>query len=274
MKIFFTIAFSIFIGFVDGFSQAAVRMIANEVHQGQLIVDLEMRATDEAFTLSNHNLRIYYNTEMAKLSSFYSALPTDIFDDIEISEMKQNIAASIVQKLSYDRDLGFVNLKTSHNPSSDQELKITAEWVKIGSLVFTGSGNLNQMEATWARPNITADYATAYVEITQWENGQSSEVVVEQYEDLVWSGKGSLEYAPLLTIGPNPSADYVMVAHKLASNTTFELLSIQGLLLQKGILGPMKHKIDLSSYIAGTYIIRLQSANRNYNQLIEKVDFN
>lgn len=275
MKILLSLLITILSLIGKVYAQAEVRMIAHDLHLGQLIVDLEIRATDEPFLLSSHNLRIYYNSQVARLSAFYSTLPGDMYDDIVIASLDQNTDASIISDLDYDRDLGFINLSTLHNFSNGSGVEVSNKWIKVGSLVFEGTADIRSMQATWARENATGAYATAYVEITEWkENNISEKVEVSEYKDLTWQRSDFSKSSPELSIGPNPSADYVIVKHEWAETASYELCNIQGLVLQSGALNQTEHKIDLSQYMAGTYIVRFSAEGVVHNHIVEKVDFN
>lgn len=275
LKTLFSILISTLFISVNSFSQAEIRMIAHDLHQGQLLVDLEIKATDAPFVLSSHNLRIYYNTQVASLSAFYSALPDEMYDDIVMASINENTDASIVSDLDYDKDLGFINLSTLHKSNNGSGIEVSKKWIKIGSLIFQGSGDIKSMQATWARERATGAYATAYVEITEWkENNTSEKVVINEFKDLTWQRSDFEKPSPEFSIGPNPSADFVIVTHQWTEPSSYELCNIQGIVLQSGSLNPTQQKIDLSQYSAGTYIVRLRAEDIVQNYLIEKVDYN
>lgn len=275
LKTLFSILISTLFISVNSYSQAEIRMIAHDLHQGQLLVDLEIKATDAPFMLSSHNLRIYYNTQVASLSAFYSALPEEMYDDIVMSELIQNTDASIVNDLDYDEDLGFLNLSTEHNAADGSGVEVSEEWLKLGTIVFQGNGDIKSMQATWARERATGAYATAYVEITEWkENNTSEKIVINEFKDLTWQRSDFEKPSPEFSIGPNPCADFVIVTHQWTAPSAYELCNIQGIVLQSGSLNPTQQKIDLSQYTAGTYIVRLRAEDIVQNFLVEKVDYN
>jgi extracellular elastinolytic metalloproteinase len=80
-----------------------------------------------------------------------------------------------------------------------------------------------------------------------------------------------------ISIYPNPAASrlYIDFQHEIASETQIELFEISGKVLHSETLKPnstSNHSIDLTSFEAGIYLIRISNNEYNATQKIIKVE--
>ncbi|MFT4565175.1 MAG: hypothetical protein ACI9FN_000123 [Saprospiraceae bacterium] len=157
----------------------------------------EIRSADgQAWNLAGQNYRIFYAGSMAEYidDSATSLLPENqYFLDLSQVQDAQHVDAS-----DFGFDLGFASDLSFLNYSIDLmslntggiNLEGNGEWVPTSKLCFdvppeaTTNPNLC-LEFVWARMGRTDDYATAFVEVSQWvQTNFTTDAVTNIYDDL------------------------------------------------------------------------------------------
>lgn len=79
-----------------------------------------------------------------------------------------------------------------------------------------------------------------------------------------WSGTESSH------VYPNPAKDAVYVKHLENSETEYCILNIDGKIIQQGYISKNNHRLNVSEFPSGVYILRFQNGNRQETHKIIK----
>ena len=163
-KCLFIIIFSS-LSFNIGFSQISVeikRMENSNNSQHNYAVSLKNNAKQSVY-LAGQNYRFYYDTKNSILNeSSITSLLTPSYTPLKLVSHFFDIDASGFGLLSYDSNLGFVNLAVDYKDGYAQPIELTPN-EKI--IIFTCQFDGAEPTITWAQDNLTHTYATAFVEL-------------------------------------------------------------------------------------------------------------
>ncbi len=162
----------------------------------KLCYEIQLRsANGQAWNLADQNYRIFYDASIAQHRSADSPkllLPSTMYTSISMSADIGPIDAGGSGKLSFDSDLGFLNFSTilTNQSLGGINLPANGDWVSTVELCFNATAELISnpnacMHAVWGRMGLTDDYATAFVEVTQWLGANSTtSALPNRYHDL------------------------------------------------------------------------------------------
>ncbi len=255
------------------FSDAVYNVDATEMS-----ISIEIKTT-EAMTLADQYYRFYFDSETMSLKEANNAelLSTNQYYNVQVIEAVEGYNASQVGTLSYDDNLGFVNLyiELADLLNGGVSIRPADGWLAVATLTFDVKDNTQSNKATWARENVTADYASAFTMVSEWV--QPNEVVTLEnvnFTDLdaLYSFTRSTE-AISITVGPNPTADFI----KITANTAFDANSIVyvidmngRVLMTQDVSYETEVRVSLAHLNAGTYIVEMIDAEQN-NITTEKI---
>ena len=162
----------------------------------QVCYDTQIRSADgQAWNLADQNFRIFYDASMASYvsGSAKSLLESSQYSDVLITADIQNVDASgFPGDLSFQSTLSFLNYSIVLEALSSGGINLPAngDWVSTSELCFDITQELidNGSEClglVWGRSGKTDGIATAFVEVTQWlEANSTSEAIPNIYDDL------------------------------------------------------------------------------------------
>jgi hypothetical protein len=264
-------------------SNLSFRLIADEytLDNEHTTVSIQVKADDTTLNLADQYYRFYYDASNMKLDdrSIETVLPTSNYYDATIIEHVDGLDASRVGELSYDRNLGFVNLYIELSDLTTGGTNITPqdEWVTVATLDFSIDNTQQPIIATWARVDRTKNYTSAYAIVAEWVNTDEVEVTTQnEYNDLYAMATAPSELEEVeISIGPNPTADYVRVrnAQGFNSDATIVLRDLNGAILQsQNVTGTTEATIELAGYTSGAYLVEVTNG-ANAKMHTEKIIF-
>ena len=147
----------------------------------------------------------------------------------------------------------------------------------VATLDFSIENTEKPLIATWARIDRTKNYTSAYAIVAEWVDSNVVAVTNQnEYDDLyAHASEAAVSTDIEITIGPNPTADYVRVRNVqgFSSDAIVVLRDLNGLLLQsKDVAGITEATIELSSYTSGAYLIEVTNGP-NAEIITEKIIF-
>ena len=261
--------------FISATSSIEVRMSQAQFVEStsELTVKLEIKVlNNESLNLASQNYRIYYDSKALGLNLNHSALdlPSNLYGNMEVIDHFEDIDARAVSKLSYDAQIGFINFNVNLKDHLKGGVVIDddQEWTSIARLSFQVKDKDAIALASWARHGLTEEYASAFVQVSEWVGPSDIETVnIERYHDLVFQTSDKLsEETSTITIGPNPSVDFI----KLESNSMLPaggevvISEVSGKVL-KTIQIDGKSKdiiINTQEFVAGMKLVALYDGNQ------------
>lgn len=181
-----------------------------------LFVDLSIRYDGLGqVVLGDQNYRLFFNSQNLAIrrSKEEMLLPKDQYSDLHFHESFKNIEAASTGNLSYDHDLGFLNIGTDLLSDQRGGLKLSAKdgWVAVVRLQFDVDDVSRPCKIDWSQPSKTGQYASAFVEMTQWESpDKARSFVLDEVFDLDYTIRPEQVEKPF-AIGPNPATDRVRI---------------------------------------------------------------
>ncbi len=244
---------------------------ALDIDNNAVYVDIEVRTTMNArVILAGQNYRIYYDSEVLKLDEgrSVSQLPEAKYNDLIFLEKFENVRASDVGALAFDKNLGFANFSIELKDDINGGVVLTKKdgWTTMATLKFKLIKNDKDYSVVWGRESRSKEYATAFVEVAEWiEPLKTKHLDIVEYFDLNVSPdlyKGDPNPGSLV-IGPNPASDFLRISLPKDLPETGEMLikDIAGRLAKKIQVqqGSRVIRLDLSDLTPATYIVELQT---------------
>ncbi len=157
----------------------------------------QLRSADGiGWHLAGQNYRIFYDGSMAEYidESAESLLPDSQYflDRSNLQDVQHVDASSFGFSLPFADDLSFLNYSIDLMSLSTGGVNLpgSGEWVSTSRLCFNvaeaATTDPNQcLELVWARMGKTDDYATAFVEVSQWvQSNSTTDALTNIYDDL------------------------------------------------------------------------------------------
>ena len=254
-------------------SQADIRFANIRYDMNTMYVDIEMKATNGSFVLGSQNLRVYYNTNALKLNTEYvkSSLTLERYSALKIVEQYENINADDVNQLKFDNNLGFVNISIELLDMIHGGERINSDWSAIAVLAFDIVDTKKPAELVWAREGRSNEYATAFVEVSEWVSPNSTKMKeVNEYTDFntlinLTKDNGELN----IQIGPNPTTDFVNV-NSNSDQTTLSIVNMTGKVVKEAELVNGQNKIDMMTLSPGSYIFYINDGKTTISEKVIK----
>jgi len=235
----------------------------------KLYVDIDVRVDErQRMNLAGQNYRIYYPSDKLSLDKdgSKSQLSPDKYSDLQFSSILEHVEALGQGALNFDGDLGFANMAVEllDNQSGGNYLSAKDGWVTIATLQFDVLGDFEEVSMIWGREGMSETYATAFVEIAEWEAPLKTQtVVIDEYIDFnLRLNSFAIEGVSYeIGVGPNPAIDFVTINadRTLESDLTATILDLSGKLVKKVLLnkGSSIYSLDVSTLDSSSYIIDL-----------------
>ena len=233
-------------------------------------VDIELQYNGSgSFRLADQNYRLYFDSQLMKLDEDYSRsdLPQDLYSPLTISEIYEDLDADQINQLNFDDQLGFINFNIDlidvvHGGISfDQD----DQWHRIAILAFKVEDKESLSQIVWSRPEVTDEYATAFVEIMEWIAPNKTETkVITDYVDASFD-LSAHDHTYSVDVYPNPSSDLIKITfdNEIKERLIVNIYDAAGRL----VLNEQMHKGDLDIALAisqlqeGSYNIELTSTD-------------
>ncbi|MFK7980561.1 MAG: T9SS type A sorting domain-containing protein [Saprospiraceae bacterium] len=276
----------LFVNVISNFAQSHynIRLAPNEVSPvGKVCYDVQLASADGvALNLAGQNYRLYYDGDQLNYDGASSEilLPKEKYTDLMIKDNLQNIDASGAGPLEFDRHLSFLNIG---NDLKDEEiggviLPADGSWRSTANVCFQLNENQTAMakdfNVYWARPILTQSYATAYVEIAEWISPeQTRPAKAGIYFDQELSTSLEVVDNNALSVYPNPTKDKVFLEYEGKEAFSIQVYSAIGQLVLEDEYpaNSTRYSIDLGSFSAGMYQLRLSTATKQIVKKIEKI---
>lgn len=180
---------------INPVSTFGIRLNLNSVdcEQKQVCYTVELQSTSGSnLNLAGQNYRLFYDTELASFQSGTSLLPSN-YQDFTLIQNIQNVNAALISdSLDFDEDLGFLNFAIDLNDITNGGVALPADstWISTSELCFEVTQSLLEepssfLEMVWARNEKTQDYASSFVEISEWIGTNMTQATIgDNYDDL------------------------------------------------------------------------------------------
>lgn len=229
-------------------------------HSGHFSVDIEVRSTNSSISLADQNYRLYYDADQLILdeTSLRSVMPRSQYGTIVLTEHIRGIEND-GSRSDLQGDLGFINFSVELTDISKGGylLSPSSSWTKVAQLDFKKLQSLDHYHLMWAEESTTTQYATAYVQMTEWISSRSSTPL-----DIVCfhlSEKESNEASEHISvsIGPNPTSDIITVSFHAGASSDMTI-TISDIVGKKWITkdlkeGDITEVIDVSGLPVSSY---------------------
>ena len=249
--------------------------------------DIQLASADAvSLNLAGQNYRLYYDATKLGLKEEMSTslLPSELYTKLVLKDNFKNINATGAGNLDFDSNLSFFNLG---NDIKDElvggiVLPASGEWVSTARVCFEVLGQTGSSSTTdknnifWARPELTSNYATAYVEVAEWVSPSITRSVKAAiyFDEEVSTANINQQWEYQPAIYPNPARDLLFVEYAGQEELLVQLYTIHGKLLINNHLsaGALKKQLDISSYPAGMYQLRLSNRDKILVKKIEIIN--
>lgn len=245
------------------FSQAHVDNNKNELY-----VNVKVKYSEKGnLVLAGQNYRFYYDSEVLDLKEDESTskLSGDVYGDLIFESHIKGIDAAKVRNLKFDDNLGFANFSIDLTDSEKGGLKIKEKdgWVAVATLKFEIKEEQRAYDIVWGREDLTGAYATAFVEMAEWEGANKLGTInIINYGDL--TSTPSLE-TPIVVadvqVGPNPTSDFINITFdsELVSSARVVLRNAAGTQVKSEVLsqGTIETNVDLSDLNPSSYFVEI-----------------
>jgi len=231
--------------------------------QEALYVNIEVRVDNaEQLILAGQNYRIYYPSETLSLNQ---------------KGVLEHVSAQGKGLIDFDEDLGFANFSVEllDNQKGGEKLNDADGWLTIATLKFDVIDSFEEVSMLWGREGLSADYATAFVQIAEWKAPLvTSAVEIDEYIDfnLALDAFSIDGLAYELSVGPNPTSDFIELRtdQALADNAQVIIRDMGGKLLrtQQLLKGSSYYSIDMSDMQSASYMLEIN--NTQGEQLLSK----
>lgn len=161
-------------------------MIGGDEHRQCFNLDIRQLG-DEDITIASQNYRFFYNSKTLWFDD--SSWSLGIFHDMYTYRLVQHsphIDASAVDVLSFDHDLGFINVSVFHSSDTFEGMDLSPHsWATISTFCFDIIDPAEQRhQIVIARPELTESYGRAYTEMTYMaEQGRLQKLSLRSVSD-------------------------------------------------------------------------------------------
>ena len=233
-----------------------------------LYVSVEVRNEERSsLVLAGQNYRFFYDSDVLHLDQKGSSvdLPGNRYSQIKFAEHYEGIEADEVNQLSFDDHLGFANFSIDLTDNKNGGIRLHKEkgWTSVATLKFRVLGGNGLFDVVWGRDEATDQYATAFVELTEWKSKTETELLdINYFGDLsIPQDAEELNNEITVKIGPNPTADFIQIelAREATSRIQLNLRDLSGRIILKDTIhtGEVSKRIHVSHLVSSNYIVEM-----------------
>jgi len=270
---------------IASFAQNHYNVRLQPIEQGnptKQCYNLQLATADSKdLVLAGQNYRLYYDASILSYADSKSLLPEEKYANFQSRNFVGYESAQGMGFLPFEEHLGLLSVSVDLDDikSGGITLNSQGDWKSTCHVCFDRIADKvadeDKASIIWARPELTQEYATAYVEVSEWLGKDITvPAIADQYEDMSFGTTAvsaqTWDEKPLLF--PNPVKDNLQI-HQPARNTTIvEIVNITGQQVYTGKIeqGDSKHTLNLQQLAAGMYQIRLVKDNQQHIQFFEK----
>lgn len=289
MKFLFPLSFAIIFGITHTSlnAQKYYDIQLNAISQNietEACYDVQLRSSDlSQINLGGQNYRLYYDASVLSLDEekSMSFLPDEDYTPLMLKDDIQGADANGVGSLPYESSLGFVNfgIDLNNTTTGGIDLPVNGDWVTTARVCFQVKENLDLSEPIlhWAREELTKEYATAFVEVSEWiaPNVMTPALANDFFDEMLTSIEENHLANVEINIYPNPTTDRIKIEMDFPKPFEIELWNTAGILVINKKIDQLngKYELELKDLPAGNYSLLINDgANRSFH-LIEKVNF-
>ena len=236
-------------------------------------------ATD--LNLAGQNYRLYYDASKLSYADSKSLLPATKYDNFRARAFVGQESAQGMGYLPFEENLGLLSMDLDLDDVKRGGIMLDAfgTWQNTCQVCFDKIAPKTEIDElgslVWARSELTASYATAYVEVAEWISEKTTiPALADQYQDMAFSttATSSEQWEDHPRLYPNPVKDRLTIEQRAEALTQVEVWSIHGQqVLQQAIpAGDGQYVLDMGQLAAGMYQIRLTKNSRTHVQFVEK----
>lgn len=227
-----------------------------------------------SLNLASQNYRFYYDSQLLTLKHDQSSdLLDSRYGSLKWENMQSNIDASSVGDLEFDDNLGFANFSLALVDNVNGGISLSKEtgWISVARLTFEVQEGADLYQIVWGRDDMTARYATAFVEIGEWKAENLVELIdVNTFGDVAIEKVELLELESIkYSIGPNPTADFVDVnlstGLELDAVVLLQDMRGQTFIRQPLLAGERTSRIDVTDLGSASYLLRVVADNETHH---------
>ena len=265
-----TFAFFLLITGASANNQIDLRLTTAAVNTDQktLYVDVEIRYNERgAINLGGQNYRFFYDSELLTLDvdGSESVLPESKYTKLTLVEHMEGINADEVGQLNFDDALGYVNFSIDLVKNNEGGIQVQGgenAWFKVATLSFELNSTDEVAEIVWGREGRSDEYATAFVEVSEWlQPFMTRALDVNNFKDASIDLATSLEDEVSLSIGPNPTRDFVNVAMNRPVDAAADVLirDITGKVVRQRTIdeGMKEVKLNVNDLTSANYLLEI-----------------
>ena len=233
-------------------------------------VDIELQYNGSgAFRLADQNYRLYFDSELMTIDEDYSRsdLPQDVYSALAISEIYEGLDADRINQLDFDDKLGFINFNIDLINTQQGGIVFRQDdlWHRVAVLAFKVEDKESLSQIVWSRPEMTDEYATAFVEIMEWVAPNKTEVAsIEDYVDASFS-LATQDHSYDVAVYPNPSSDFIKITfdEEISQDINIKVYDTAGrsLMSRKALKGDIDVALTIADLQEGSYNIEIISTN-------------
>jgi hypothetical protein len=180
----------------------------------------------KAVILAGQNYRLYYDSENSTLEekSIESYLPAS-YTGLKLQQHMYDIDASGFGVLGFEGNMGFINIATDFNLNQGGGVKLhPGKEYAVGKFCFTEDRNAGE-EIVWSRDHLTHTYATAFVELSYYDERELRKLPIEKYE-VRYNERSVVQEAEVLNVDmyPNPFLDELYISFNMPLPGESELM--------------------------------------------------
>jgi len=156
----------------DGQFDIQLTLNNSDCATGVACYDVQVRA-DAATNLAGQNYRLYYDATLGAYTGGVSFLPTADYTGFNLIQDIQNQNATGIGNLPFESTLSFLNYTIDLSDLNNGGVAMDQNWLTTSQLCFSLEREVFEdpnicFEAVWARDGLTNEYATSFVEVSEW----------------------------------------------------------------------------------------------------------
>ncbi len=199
----------------------------------QVCYAVQLRSSSgQSWNVAGQNYRLYYDGSLASFQSGYSLLP-NTYQGFTLVQDIQNVDASATNGvLSFESSLSFLNYTMDLNDIINGGINLPAngDWLTTSQLCFTVSSSLLDspdvcLEAVWAREGLTNEYATSFVQVSEWTTSNNTQAASGDFYDDLDTSDGAVSC--LTGYCAFPDTIFALLGDTCLDANVYELLDVK-----------------------------------------------
>tara|TARA_Y100000385_G_scaffold291867_1_gene373365 strand:- start:6780 stop:8186 length:1407 start_codon:yes stop_codon:yes gene_type:complete len=246
----------------------------------EVCYDVQIKSGNERlWRFAGQNYRLFYNGALAEFSSVSGHL-NEPYTQPEVVQNIQHLDLSAEGNLSFDSDISWLNYYIDMNTAQAGQILSPDVWTTTSSICFTSEVDLMEnpdlcFEMVWAREELTFNYATAFVEVSEWVAVNSTNDLVDgkEYHDLdVENGDESCFALTCAGITPSYDSKIVLKSSDSLSNISCYAIQIKSSNSRIWTLGNRQFSLLYDGSQAEFHSAQSSISGSSASSLVDRVD--